>query len=276
MFDSHCHLHDDRSFALAPDMIARAQQVGLRGLVLAGVDRDTWGRQDALRRQFGSPDFSIGVAYGVHPQLIPSLSPSALEEQLAALHCAARGTLEIDGNLIGKPDAIGELGLDAASDQTQQNMTSQTHAFRQQLALARDLDLPIVLHILKTHAQVLQILKQDGIPRAGGVVHSYSGSAEQCREYVQLGLCISFAGGVTREHAPKLWASLALVPEDRLLVETDAPYLAPMPFRGKTNQPAYVRHVAQAVADARGENLASVAEATTRNFFRLFKDANPS
>lgn len=271
MFDSHCHLHDDRSFALAPDMIARAQQVGLRGLVLAGVDRDTWGRQDALRRQFGSPDFSIGVAYGVHPQLIPSLSPSALEEQLAALQCAARGTLEIDGNLIGKPDAIGELGLDAASDQTQQNMTSQTHAFRQQLALARDLDLPIVLHILKTHAQVLQILKQDGIPRAGGVVHSYSGSAEQCREYVQLGLCISFAGGVTREHAPKLWASLALVPEDRLLVETDAPDQTPMAHRPAHNEPAFLPAILAAVAKQRNQTVKQTAILTEQNARRLFR-----
>jgi TatD DNase family protein len=119
-------------------------------------------------------------------------------------------------------------------------------------------------------------MREERASEAGGVMHCFTETREVAEQALDLGFYISFSGIVSFKNAEALRDVARFVPADRLLVETDSPYLAPMPFRGKTNQPAYVRHVAQAVADARGESLAAVAEATTRNFFRLFKDARPS
>lgn len=271
MFDSHCHLHDDRILAVSDELFARAQQAGLSGLLLAGVDRDTWVHQDRLRNRFGSPTFSIGVAYGVHPQMVPSLSETDITDQLAALSLAASGSFLDRGVRIGKPDAIGELGLDAASEETRATLDLQARVFRQQLALARDLDLPIVLHILRTHAQSLRILKQDGVPRAGGVVHSYSGSADLCADYLRLGLHISFAGGVTHDHAPKLWAALRAVPDDRLLVETDAPDQTPLALRPARCEPSFLPAILSVCASVRGQTSQQLATLTEQNARRLFR-----
>ena len=112
MFDSHCHLHDDRIYDHAEQVIARAEQAGLSGVLLAGVDAASWSRQDRLRVQFESPSFSVGVAYGVHPQIAASLSSSQLDEQLAQLRLAVRGQLSCDGVVLQAAHAIGELGLD--------------------------------------------------------------------------------------------------------------------------------------------------------------------
>lgn len=118
-------------------------------------------------------------------------------------------------------------------------------------------------------------MQEEGAGEAGGVMHCFTETLEVARGALELGFYISFSGIVSFKTAESLREVARYVPADRLLVETDAPYLAPVPFRGKTNQPAYVRHVAEAVAAARGETLEAVAEATTQNFFRLFKDARP-
>ncbi len=276
MFDSHCHLHDERLRGITSQVVERAQQAGLHGLLLAGVDRDTWSVQDGLRRVFGSPHFDIGVAYGVHPQMVPLLSVSQLSDQLIALRAAAEGRLEIDGNVLLAPHAIGELGLDAYSQQTRATLVIQERAFREQLAVARELDLPIVLHILRTHPASLRILKTDGIPRAGGVVHSFSGSAELAKEYVALGLHISFAGGITGAHAPRLMAAAQVIPEERLLVETDAPDQTPVPFRPSLCEPAFLSAVIKTVAAVRGQTMLAIAQSTEDNARRLFRLPKPS
>ncbi len=271
MFDSHCHLHDSRIMALAPDLVARAQQAGLTGVLLAGVDRDSWPTQAALRRRFASRHFSVALSYGVHPQVVPELSASALSAQLASLHDAVRGSLRVDGELLEKPDAIGELGLDSYSETTRAALPLQERVFREQLALARDVDLPIVLHILRTHADALRILKQDGVPRSGGVVHSYSGSASLCQDYLRLGLHISFAGGVTREHAPKLRAAVLAVPDERLLVETDAPDQTPAPLRPALCEPAFLPAILAVLSVMRGQTLLHLSNLTEQNARRLFR-----
>ncbi len=271
MFDSHCHLHDFRIATIASEMLERAQQVGVSGLVLAGVDRDTWAAEDSLRKRFSGGDFSVAVAYGVHPQIVAELSETELHAQLAALHDAARGTLVIDGNLLGKPDAIGELGLDFVRETMRTALPIQTRVFREQLALAREIDLPIVLHILRTHADALRILKQDGIPSCGGVVHSYSGSASLCQEYLRLGLHISFAGGVTRENATRLRAAVLAVPDDRLLVETDAPDQTPCEFRPALCEPAFLPSILSALASVRSQSFEHLSKLTEQNARRLFR-----
>jgi len=272
MFDSHCHLHDDRVRADAAHAVVRAQQAGLSGLLLAGVDRDSWAQQAALRRALSTPNFDIGVAYGVHPQIIPTLSVTQLEEQLTALRCAALGTLILDGKPLTKPHAIGELGLDACTPEARAALPLQSRAFRDQLALARELDLPVVLHILRTHPDALRTLKSDGLPQAGGVVHSFSGSAELAKEYLRLGLHLSCSGAITSPHAPRLWAAASLVPSERLLVETDAPDQTPWPMRPGLCEPAFLPAVLAVLARLRKQTpheLAAITETNARRLFRL-------
>lgn len=272
MFDSHCHLHDDRMRAGAAQAVVRARQAGLSGLLLAGVDRDSWAEQDALRRALATADFVIGVAYGVHPQILPTLSETQLQQQLTALRSAALGTLILNGKLLSKPHAIGELGLDAYTPETRAALPIQSRAFRDQLALARELDLPVVLHILRAHPDAVRILKSDGLPQAGGVVHSFSGSAELAKEYLRLGLHLSFGGAITSPHAPRLWAAAKLVPSERLLVETDAPDQTPWPMRPALCEPAFLPAVLAALARLRQQTpheLTAITETNARRLFRL-------
>ena len=152
----------------------------------------------------------------------------------------------------------------------------QEQVFRDQLAVARELDLPIVLHILRTHPDSLRILKADGVPRAGGVVHSFGGSAELAKEYVALGLHISFAGGIAGVHAPRLRAAAQVIPEQRLLVETDAPDQTPLPLRPALCEPAFLSAVIEAVAAVRGQTILATSQSTEQNARRLFRLPNPS
>jgi len=170
--------------------------------------------------------------------------------------------------------AIGETGLDYYWHKDAPEW--QRARFRTHIRAARRCAKPLIIHTRDSAADTLRLMREEGADQAGGVMHCFTETREVAADALDLGFHISFSGIVSFKNAEALRDVARFVPSDRLLVETDAPYLAPMPFRGKTNQPAYVRHVAQAVADARGESLARVAEATSRNFFRLFKDASPS
>lgn len=262
MIDAHCHLDDPR---LAPDLdavLARARAAGVRGCVVAGVDPDGWRAQTELARQVPG----VAVTYGVHPRVAAEATDGALDAMLAALDEAVRG----GGH--ARPVGLGEVGLDAWSKDLRATLDRQERAMRAQLALARDVDLPVVLHILRAHGRALELLRADGVPRSGGMVHCYSGPAELVPDYLALGLHVSFAGPVTWPDAAKAAAAARAVPVDRLLVETDAPDLPPVPHRGERNEPAYLPHVVAAVAAARGEDPAEVAATTAANARRLFPD----
>jgi TatD DNase family protein len=264
MFDSHCHLHDPRIGAEAAAMIARARAAGVRGFLLAGVGPEGWPVEEALAR--AHPE--LAVAYGVHPQLVAEVDDAESERLIAAL----AATLS-DGTRV-RAVALGEIGLDGYGER-RATLERQERAFRAQLALARAHDLPVVLHVLQAHARALEILRGDGLPKAGGVAHSYSGSSELVRDYCALGLHISFAGTVTYPNAPKIQAAARAVPKDRLLVETDAPfqtpYLAPGGARPAQNEPAFLVAIVEALAQIRGEPVAGLAAYTEANARQLFK-----
>jgi TatD DNase family protein len=133
----------------------------------------------------------------------------------------------------------------------------------------------LVIHTRNAAEDTLRIMREEGAERCGGVMHCFTESQEVADQAMELGFYISLSGIVTFKNAQALKEVAKSIPLDRMLVETDSPYLAPVPFRGKTNQPAYVKHVAEHIADLRGISLGEVAEATTRNFFRLFKQAQP-
>jgi TatD DNase family protein len=261
MFDSHCHLHDERMAPIWEDALRRARAGGVRGMLLAGVDLPGWQRQDLLRGQH--PD--LAVAFGLHPQVVPLLDDGAVRLQLDAL----AGILAGEGPL-ARPHAVGELGLDALGEDHKRSLDRQEAAFRAQLALARAHDLPVVLHILRAHDRALRVLRGDGVPGRGGVVHSYSGPAELVPRYVALGLSLSFAGPIANPEARKTALAARAVPRERLLCETDAPDQTPAPRRPAQNEPAFLPDVIAALARCRGEDPAEVAAYTEDNARRLF------
>lgn len=257
MFDSHCHLHDARVLD-ADQAIERARAAGVRELLLAGVDPDGWLDEERLARRHPG----LYLALGVHPQRVAELGAGEAHAMVRAL--AAR---------LGEPDApavhaLGETGLDAVGAR-KATLDLQEAVFREQLALARERDLPVVLHILHAHGRALSVLSRDLLPRRGGVVHSWSGAPDLVPRYLALGLHVSFAGFVTRPEARRLRESVTRVPRERLLVETDAPDQAPVPHLGEPNEPARLPLVVAAVAALRGETEADVACYTADNARRL-------
>jgi TatD DNase family protein len=258
MFDSHCHLDDEGLAPDLPEVLRRAREAGLTGLVVAGVDPGGWRRQDRLARQIPG----VYVAYGVHPQVAARCSDSELEAMLGDLEQALAGGLH-------PPVALGEVGLDRRLPS--ESLPRQKKALCAQLALARRYDLPVILHVVRAHQQVFDLLRAEGLPRAGGVLHAYSGSAQMVAGFVELGLFVSFAGPVTYASARRPLEAAAAVPPERLLAETDCPDLAPEPHRGQRNEPAYLKLVVEALGRARGEPADQVARLTEANARRLFR-----
>ena len=255
MIDSHCHLDKPEFDADRGAVLARARAAGVTEVVVPAIGPDSWEALAAWAR--ATPGVHFGL--GVHPQLLPELDPVGDGARLETLEAAlARGGAV----------AVGECGLDAPSA-AGAPMERQIEVLRGHLRLARQLGLPVVLHCLRAHDPLLALLAEEPLP-AGGVLHSFSGSAEQVREYLRFGLHFSFAGPVTYETARKPLAAVRAVPEDRLLLETDAPDQTPRPHRGR-NEPALVAEIAAAVARALGTTVDEVDARTTANARALFR-----
>lgn len=248
MIDSHAHLDfpqfdDDREA-----VIERAREVGLAAILNVGADLASSRAAVALVEQY---DF-VYAAVGVHPHDAKTVTPAVLDELRVLAHHP-------------KVVAVGEIGLDYYRDLSPRPV--QRQVFADQLALATELALPVVIHDREAHDDVLAVLRGW---QGTGVIHSYSAGLERLEEVMALGFFASISGPVTFRRAHRLRAVAAAVPLERLLVETDCPYLTPVPYRGRRNEPAYVRYVAEAVAQARGMAEEELARATADNARRLF------
>jgi TatD DNase family protein len=257
MIDSHCHLADDTFAGDLPDVVARARDAGLeRALVIleAGNDGEAAraGRLDQLWPE-------VRVAIGVHPHQAHQFSsnPQGAAELVRAQFLrmpAAR--------------AIGEIGLDYHYDYSPRDV--QQEVFRAQLQVARDLQRPVVIHTREADSDTLAILREAGSSVAG-VLHCFTGTTALATAGLALGLHVSFAGILTFPKAAPLRETARHVPLDRVLVETDSPFLAPVPYRGKRNEPAYVARVLATLADVHGVDALELARSTTANFHSLFR-----
>ncbi len=253
LVDSHCHLdfHD-----LANDLPAvfdAMKSHGVGGALCIGVTLRDFPKVLAIAEN--NPHIYASV--GIHPDY--EEEDEASVEELVRLASHPRVI------------AIGETGLDYY--RLQGDLEWQRTRFRTHIRAAIAAGRPLIVHTRNAAEDTLRIMQEEGAERVGGVMHCFTESWEVAEQAMALGFCISFSGIVTFKNAVALKDVAQRVPLDRMLVETDAPYLAPMPYRGKLNQPAYVKYVAQAIADLRGISLEEVSEATTRNFFRLFKQA---
>lgn len=251
LFDSHCHLEDERFEDDWRDAVARMTEAGVNRCILAGSDMDTSGRIV----KFADANAMIFGVVGIHPHEAKTY---------------AQGDLECIEEWLGHPKivGVGEIGLDYFYDLSPRE--TQREVCARQLLLAHRLGVPAVFHIRDAHGDMLDLLRAHRRELPAGVLHCYSGSVESARQYLDMGFHLSFAGPVTFKNAAKLQEVAKFCPEDRLLVETDSPYLAPVPMRGKRNEPAFVKYVAQTVAGLRGVSVEDLSETATRNTCRLF------
>ncbi len=255
LVDSHCHVAEPEFDADRDAVLARAAAAGVTTLVCVGATGPVERNALAVALVGRHDDVTVFATVGVHPHDASTLDEEALDA-LARL-AAAPGVV-----------GIGETGLDYHYDHSPR--PAQRHAFARTAALARRVGLPLVVHVRDAHVDAADILRAEGVER--GVIHCFTGDRDDARRYLDLGLLVSVAGIVTFKKADALRDAVRTIPLDRLLVETDAPYLAPVPYRGKRNEPAYVRAVAEAVAVVRGEppdRLAAATAANARRFFAL-------
>ncbi len=258
MIDSHCHLAGEKFTDDLEAVVARARAAGLERVltILDAGDPVEAAQAERLERLWPA----CRVAIGVHPHSAASYEDSPgraaqfVQEQVAQTDSAR---------------AVGEIGLDYHYDfaprQTQQAV------FRVQTQLARAIDLPVVIHTREADDDTLAILREDGPGTLTGVFHCFSGTAELARAALDLGFYLSFSGIVTFNRSETLREIARLAPLDRVLVETDSPFLAPIPHRGTRNEPAFVSHVIDTLGTLHGLPAAAVATQTTANFHRLFR-----
>lgn len=253
LVDSHCHVAEPEFEDDREAVIARAAANGVTTLVCVGATGPAAANTGAVALVGRRGPVEIVATVGIHPHNASEADDAAFAflEQLA-----------------GKPGVVGvgETGLDYHYDHSPR--PEQREAFARTIALAQKLRLPLVVHVREAHDDAVDILRAEGAP--AGVIHCFTGNRDDARRYLDLGFHISVAGIVTFKNADSLRDAVRVVPLDRLLIETDSPYLAPIPHRGRRNEPAHVRLVAEGVATTRSEPFATVAEATTANARRLF------
>lgn len=252
LFDSHCHVDEPKFDADREDALRRMLEKGVTRYAVIGSDMET-SRHAA---DFAASHAGCYAAVGFHPHEAKRMQEKDLE-------------VLADWLKEEKVVALGEIGLDYYYDLSPRDV--QIEVCEKQLNLAWQLDVPVAFHVRDAHQDMLELLKKHRQNLTGGIIHCFSGSWEIAREYLKLGYYISFAGPVTFKKAPKLQEAALRVPGDRLLIETDSPYLAPEPVRGRRNEPANVYYVAEKVAALRGESLEELAAATTRNAMRAYR-----
>jgi TatD DNase family protein len=255
--DSHCHIAGEEFIADLDAVVERARAAGVsRALVILAAEDDAeFARTGTVLKAWPECRFAVGV----HPHHAKAFESNP---QAAADKVAER----LDG--LPEARAIGEIGLDYHYDFSPRDV--QHAVFRAQIRLAMARDLPIVIHTREAEDDTLRILSEEGQGRLRGVFHCFTGDPAAAERALATGFFLSIPGVVTFPKAETVRQSAAIAPEDRLLVETDSPYLAPIPHRGKRNEPAYVARVVEQLAAVRGVSAAAIGEQTDRNFDRLF------
>ncbi|MCL4499546.1 MAG: TatD family hydrolase [Chloroflexi bacterium] len=251
LIDTHAHLNDIKFASDLPEVIAHAREAGVGGIIVVGYDLAS--SRDAI--EIASRFDCVYATVGVHPHDAKSYdasTPGALAE------------LSRNEKVV----AIGEIGLDFHYDFSPR--PAQLAVLEDQVRLAGLLGLPIVVHSRESNPQVLQVLRQQSENIHGCVFHYFSGDEEFAREVLDMGFYIGIDGPITYKASEVKRRVVEMCPLDRLLIETDCPYLAPIPYRGKRNEPAYARIVAEEAARIKGISLEELAEATTRNACALF------
>ncbi|CRL63681.1 metal-dependent hydrolase [Proteus vulgaris] len=256
LVDSHCHLDSldyEKLHKNIDDVVEKAQQRDVQYMLAVATTLPGFKN---MRELIGKRD-NIAFSCGIHPL---NLDEGYDVEELTRLAAA--------------PDvvALGETGLDYYYQQ--ENAALQREIFREHIRIGRQVNKPVIVHTRSAREDTLSILKEENVQDCGGVLHCFTEDKETATALLDLGMYISFSGIVTFRNAEQIREAVRIVPLDRILVETDSPYLAPVPHRGKENQPAYVRDVAEYMAVLKGVSVDELAQQTTRNFAKLFHIQN--
>lgn len=251
LFDTHAHLNAEQYEEDLEVVIERAQAEGVSNIVVVGFDKPTITKAIQLADSYAF----IYAAVGWHP--VDAIDMT--EEDLAWLEELAAHP---------KVVALGEMGLDYHWDKSPKDI--QKEVFRKQIALAKRVKLPIIIHNREATQDIVNILKEEGAEEVGGIMHCFSGSEETAKECMEMNFYISFGGPVTFKNAKNVKEVATQIPLDRLLVETDCPYLTPHPYRGKRNEPGYVKLVAEQIAELKNLSFEEIAKITTKNAKKLF------
>lgn len=267
LVDSHCHINFPDLAVRTPEILANMQEAGVGHAMCISVTLEKFPEVLALAEQHENlfatvgvhPDYEVGAVDAEDPDDVP----------------VAEADVETLVRLGQHPKvlAVGETGLDYY--RLTGDLEWQRDRFRTHIRAAKSLKKPLVIHTRSSAEDTLRILREEGADEVGGIFHCFTESWEVAQQGLDLGFHLSFSGIVTFKNAVALKEVATKAPLDRILVETDSPYLAPVPYRGKTNEPAYVKYVAAEIAQLRGISPEAVAEATTANFFRLFPSAQP-
>lgn len=252
IFDSHTHLNAEQFNEDIPETVEKAKELGVTKMAVVGFDRETIEKSLELNQQYPG----IYSIIGWHPTEAGSYTAEVekqIQEQLT----------------LPKVVALGEIGLDYYWMEDPKDV--QEKVFRRQIAIAREMNFPISVHTRDALEDTYKILKDEKIQNVGGIMHSFSGDEEWARRFLDLGMHISFSGVVSFKKAADVQAAAKIVPLDKMLVETDAPYLAPIPYRGKRNEPGYTRYVVEKIAELRELPFEEIAERTWQNAHRLFR-----
>ncbi|HTA17788.1 MAG TPA: TatD family hydrolase [Polyangia bacterium] len=254
MIDSHCHLDFAEYAADRDSMLARARVAGVTAFVCIGSGEDTVSARNAVA--IAAAEGDVFAAVGVHPHDVAAMSEADWTE-LDGLARAPR--------VVG----VGETGLDYHYDRSPRDV--QQRAYERFVALARAVGRPVISHVRDAHDDAARILRDAGAAAVGGVIHCFTGGVPEARQYLDLGHHLSFSGILTFKNAQPIREAAAFAPLDRILIETDAPFLAPIPHRGKRNEPAYIVETLRVLAEVRGEDAGAVEAATAANTRRLFR-----
>jgi TatD DNase family protein len=255
LIDSHAHLDFEDFEGELEAVLARAAAAGVTRIVAIGLWRAPGSFGNAVELATTRPE-RFAATVGIHPHECARVPEAdwARSAELARLPVVV---------------GVGETGLDFHYDLSPRE--AQEAAFRRSIRIAHEVGKPLVVHVREADERCLRVLREEGIPAAGGVIHCFTGDARAAEGYLALGLYVSVAGIITFKTAEPIREAVRLVPRDRLLVETDSPYLAPIPLRGKRNEPANVVHTAAKVAEVWGLPVEEVARLTSENARRLFR-----
>lgn len=252
LIDSHAHLEMPDFKRDLEEVIQRAKESGVEFIFTVGTEKKDWKR--AL--EIANVHSSIYAILGVHPHNTKEID----DQTYSILKDLCRNE---------KVKAYGEIGLDFFRNLSPREI--QLKRFREQIGLARELRLPIVIHDREAHQETLEILKSERAKDCGGIIHCFSGDEKMARECMEMGFYISIPGSITYKNANRFREIVRNLPLESLLVETDAPFLTPEPFRGKRNEPSYVRYTAQKVAEIKKVSFEKVAEVTMNNALRVYR-----
>lgn len=247
LIDTHCHLD-----ALPPELLLKqlsaASRVGVGIYLVPGVSPENWPRIAEIAERIEE----VFPAFGLHPMYADTFTIELLDNL---------------SRMLPQSVAVGEIGLDYTIGNIPREL--QLEAFRLQLRLAVQAGLPVLIHCRKAFGDLLNVMKEEGADRVGGIMHAFSGSPEMAREFIRLGMCISIAGPVTYKNAVRPRNLVERIPLSHIVLETDAPDLSPEPYRGLKNEPAFLVRMAETVAEIKGTSYGEVAKITTENAIKI-------